>query len=76
LTREETKRLEDEIKAEEEVKDEEDDWPAERTRTATAFPEEVEGMDVERDEDGNITGMGSSDPKHFAAILDMFKKGA
>jgi len=76
LTREETKRLEDEFKAEEEVENEEDDWPAERTRTATAFPEEVEGMDVERDEDGNITGMGSSDPKHFAAILDMFKKGA
>jgi len=76
LTREETKRLENEIEAENEVEDEEDDWPAERTRTATAFPEEVEGMDIERDEDGNITGMGSSDPKNFAAILNMFKKGA
>ena len=69
--------------AEQERLDEEDDWPAERTRTATAFPEEVEGMDIERDEDGNITGMGFSmtgnnpdqEAQNLNTLLNVFKNG-
>ena len=36
----------------------------------------METMDVERDEDGNITGIGSSDEKNIGTILNLFKQGA
>jgi len=38
--------------------------------------DDLEGMDVERDEDGNITGIGSSDEKNIGTILNLFKQGA
>jgi len=60
LTREETIPLEDPM---DHLDDEDDDSP------------NMETMDVERDEDGNITGMGSSDPQNLATILNIFKNG-
>ena len=61
LTREETIPMEDSM---DHLDDEDDDSP------------NMETMDVERDEDGNITGMGSSDPQNLATILNLFKNGA
>lgn len=65
LTREETIPMEDSMDhLDDEDEDEDKDDP------------NMETMDVERDEDGNITGMGSSDPQNLATILNLFKNGA
>ena len=62
LTREETIPLEDHLDHLDDD-DEDEDGP------------NMDTMDVERDEDGNITGMGSSDPQNLATILNIFKNG-